>query len=45
VPEISLREINIMAPMAILSVALGVLPWQTVLVFVHGTLDNILKLL
>jgi len=45
VPEISLREINIMAPMAILSVVLGVLPWQTVLVFVHGTIDNILKLL
>ncbi|MEW6670971.1 MAG: NADH-quinone oxidoreductase subunit M [Thermodesulfobacteriota bacterium] len=45
VPEISLREINVMAPMAILSILLGVLPWQTVLIFVYGTLDNILKLL
>jgi len=44
-PKMSLREINVMAPMAVLSVALGVLPWQTVLTFVHGTLDNILKLI
>lgn len=44
-PKMSLREINVMAPMAVLSVALGVLPWQTVLRFVSGTLDNILKLI
>jgi len=45
VPKISLREINIMTPMAVLSVALGVLPWHTLLVFIYGTLDNILSLL
>ncbi|MCU0917058.1 MAG: NADH-quinone oxidoreductase subunit M [Planctomycetes bacterium] len=45
VPEISRREIGIMVPLGTLAVALGVLPWQTVLVFVHGTLDNILRLM
>ena len=44
VPEITHREITVMAPMAVLAVALGVFPWQTVFYFVHGTLDNILKL-
>jgi NADH-quinone oxidoreductase subunit M len=43
-PEISTREIQVMTPMAVLCVAMGVLPWQTVLVFVHGSLDHILKL-
>jgi NADH-quinone oxidoreductase subunit M len=45
VPEISRREILVMAPLGVLAVALGVLPWQTVFSFVHGTLDHILKLL
>ena len=45
VPEISGREIGIMAPLGALAIALGVLPWQTVFTFVHGTLDNILKLM
>ena len=45
VPDISRREIGIMVPLGALAIALGVLPWQTVFVFVHGTLDNILKLM
>jgi NADH-quinone oxidoreductase subunit M len=44
VPEISGREILVMAPLGTLAIALGVLPWQTVFTFVHGTLDHILKL-
>jgi len=44
VPEISGREIVVMAPLAVLAIALGILPWQTLFSFVHGTLDNILKL-
>jgi NADH-quinone oxidoreductase subunit M len=44
VPEISGREILVMAPLGVLAIALGVLPWQTVFTFVHGTLDHILKL-
>jgi NADH-quinone oxidoreductase subunit M len=45
VPEISGREILVMVPLGALAVALGILPWQTVFTFVHGTLDNILRLL
>jgi NADH-quinone oxidoreductase subunit M len=44
VPDISGREILVMAPLAVLAFALGILPWQTVFTFVHGTLDHILKL-
>jgi NADH-quinone oxidoreductase subunit M len=44
VPEISQREILVMAPLAVLAIALGILPWQTLFTFVHGTLDHILKL-
>ncbi|OHB64299.1 MAG: oxidoreductase [Planctomycetes bacterium RBG_13_62_9] len=45
VPDISRREIGVMAPLGGLAIALGVLPWQTVFNFVHGTLSNILKLI
>jgi NADH-quinone oxidoreductase subunit M len=45
VPEISRREIGIMAPLGGLAIVLGILPWQTVFTFIHGTLDNILKLI
>jgi NADH-quinone oxidoreductase subunit M len=45
VPEISRREILVMAPLGVLAIALGVLPWQTVFTFVHGTLDHILRLM
>ncbi|MFA5865940.1 MAG: NADH-quinone oxidoreductase subunit M [Phycisphaerae bacterium] len=44
-PDITLREICVMAPMAVLSIALGVLPWQTVFTFANGTLVHVLKLL
>ena len=44
VPDISPREILVMAPLAVLALALGILPWQTLLGFVQGTLDHILKL-
>lgn len=44
VPEISRREILVMAPLGVLAIALGILPWQTVFSFVYGTLDHILKL-
>ncbi len=44
VPEISGREILVMAPLGALAVVMGILPWQTVFTFIHGTLDNILKL-
>ena len=40
VPEISGREILVMAPLAVLAIALGVLPWQTVFSFVYGTLGS-----
>jgi len=43
-PDISPREILVMAPLAVLALALGILPWQTLLGFVQGTLDHILKL-
>jgi hypothetical protein len=33
-----------MAPLGVLAIALGILPWQTVFSFVYGTLDHILKL-
>ena len=45
VPEISRREIGVMVPLGGLAIVLGVLPWQTVFAFVHGTLANILKLI
>jgi NADH-quinone oxidoreductase subunit M len=44
VPDISPREILVMAPLAVLALALGILPWQTLLGLVQGTLDHILKL-
>ena len=43
-PDISRREIVVMVPLSALAIILGVLPWQTVLQFVSGTLDNVLKL-
>ena len=42
--DASLREIVVLAPMGILAVALGILPKQTLLDFVTGTLNNILGL-
>jgi NADH-quinone oxidoreductase subunit M len=45
VPEISRREIGIMAPLGALAIVLGILPWQTLFAFVYGTLDNILRLM
>ncbi len=45
IPDISTREIIIATPMALLAVALGVFPWQTVFVFIYGTIDNLLKLI
>jgi NADH-quinone oxidoreductase subunit M len=44
VPDMSGREILVMAPLAVLALAMGVLPWQTVFTFIYGTLDHILKL-
>ncbi len=44
-PDITAREITVMAPMGLLAIALGVLPWQTMLQFTYGTLNNILLLL
>jgi hypothetical protein len=31
-------------PLAALAIAMGVLPWQTVLQFVSGTLDHVMRL-
>jgi NADH-quinone oxidoreductase subunit M len=42
--DASLREVVVLAPMGILAVALGILPKQTLLDFVTGTLNNILNL-
>jgi NADH-quinone oxidoreductase subunit M len=42
--DTSMREIVVLAPMAILALALGILPKQTLLDFVTGTLNNILDL-
>ncbi len=43
-PDVSWREVGILAPMAVLAIALGILPKQTVFDFVTGSLNNILKL-
>ena len=42
--DVSAREIAILVPMAILVLALGILPKQTVLDFITGSLNNILAL-
>ena len=43
-PDTSRREMFILAPMAVLCIALGVLPMQTVFNFTNGTLDLMLAL-
>ena len=42
--DASAREVAILVPMAVLAVALGVLPQQTLLNFVTGTLNSILNI-
>lgn len=42
-PEASGREMFVLAPFAVLAIALGVLPKQTLFNFMNGTLDLILK--
>jgi NADH-quinone oxidoreductase subunit M len=44
-PEATAREVFILTPFAVLAIALGVLPYQTLFQFMNGTLDNITKLL
>jgi NADH-quinone oxidoreductase subunit M len=43
-PDATAREIGILAPMAVLAIALGILPKQTVFDFVTGSLNSILAL-
>lgn len=43
-PDADRREMAILAPMALLAVALGVLPKQTLLDFVSNTLNGILQI-
>ncbi len=43
-PDANAREIAILVPMAVLALALGILPKQTVLDFITGSLNNILAL-
>ena len=43
-PDATLREVVVLTPMAVLVVALGVLPAQTLFNFVNGTLNQILAL-
>lgn len=43
-PEINAREISVMAPLGVLAIVLGILPWHTVFVFMSGTLNHILAL-
>jgi NADH-quinone oxidoreductase subunit M len=43
-PDADGREVAILAPMAVLAIALGVLPKQTVLDYVSGTLEAILRM-
>ncbi len=43
-PDANAREIAILSPMAVLVLALGILPKQTVLDFITGSLNNILAL-
>ncbi len=42
-PDASVRETSILAPMAVLCIALGLLPMQTVFNFTNGTLDVMLS--
>ncbi len=44
-PEATAREVFILTPFAVLAIALGVLPYQTLFQFMNGTLENITKLL
>jgi NADH-quinone oxidoreductase subunit M len=44
-PEATAREILILAPLAVLAIAMGVLPQQTVFNFMNGTLNQITDLL
>jgi len=43
--EATAREVFILTPFAVLAIALGVLPYQTLFQFMNGTLENITKLL
>ncbi|MCP4589522.1 MAG: NADH-quinone oxidoreductase subunit M [bacterium] len=43
-PDITPREVFVLAPFAILAIVLGVLPKQTLFNFMNGTLDNILAI-
>jgi NADH:ubiquinone oxidoreductase subunit 4 (subunit M) len=43
-PDASRREMAILAPLAALAILLGILPKQTLLDFVSGTLNGILQL-
>jgi len=44
-PEVTGREIFILTPFAILAIALGILPQQTLFGFVNGTLGSMLELI
>jgi NADH-quinone oxidoreductase subunit M len=44
-PEATGREIFILTPFAILAIALGVLPKQTLFDFMNGTLDSMLQMM
>jgi NADH-quinone oxidoreductase subunit M len=44
-PEITAREIFVLTPFAILAIAMGVLPDQTLFKFMNGTLNQITQLL
>ena len=43
-PDVTPREIVVLAPMAILALALGILPQQTLLDYITGTLNHILAI-
>jgi NADH-quinone oxidoreductase subunit M len=43
-PEATAREVFILTPFAVLAIALGILPQQTLFNFMNGTLDNITRL-
>ncbi len=43
-PEVTGREVFILTPMAVLAVALGILPQQTLFNFMNGTLEQICEL-
>ena len=43
-PDAKFREIAILAPFAVLAIAMGILPTQTVFAFTNGTLNQIVDL-